>query len=67
MALYQHEKNQAISSCCSRVIVDFKILQSDWPTAFWPISLELDFSKNMENNTNRKYYKPSLEVKFRKY
>ena len=24
-------------------ITDLKILQSDWPTAFWPISQETDF------------------------
>ena len=26
-------------------IVDLKILQPDWPRAFWPLSQEPDFSK----------------------
>ena len=43
MNLYQHEKNQAISSSGSRDMVDLKILQSDWPRAFWSISQEPDF------------------------
>ena len=29
-------KNQAISSFCSRDIINSKILQSGWPRAFWP-------------------------------
>ena len=45
MDLYQLAKNQAILSFCSRDIVVLKILQSDWPRAFWPISHEPDFSK----------------------
>ena len=36
--LYQHGKNQAISSICCGEIVDLKILQSDWQKVFWPIS-----------------------------
>ena len=40
--LYQHE---TISSICSGEIVDLKILQSDWLRAFWPTSLEQDFSQ----------------------
>ena len=36
-------KKQAFSSFCSRDIVDLKILQSDWPRAFWSISQEIDF------------------------
>ena len=28
--LYQHAKNEAISSICSGEMVDLKILQSDW-------------------------------------
>ena len=42
---YQHAKNQAISSFCSRDKVDLKILQSDWPTRFCPISQEPNFSQ----------------------
>ena len=37
MNIYQHAKKQAFSSFSSRDIVDLKILQSDWPRAFWPI------------------------------
>ena len=44
MNLYQHAKNWAISSICSRDIFDLKILQPDWPRAFLPISQEPDFS-----------------------
>ena len=46
----------------SRDKVDLKILQLDWPKAFWPISLEIDFSriwdlcKNTTNNTNFRYW-----------
>ena len=43
--LYQHAKNEAVSSICSREIVDLKILQSDWLTAFWSTSQEQDFSQ----------------------
>ena len=42
MNLYQ--QNQAFSSLCSWDIADLKILQSDSPRAFWPISREPDFS-----------------------
>ena len=45
MNMYQHAKNQTFSSSCSRDIVDLRILQSDWSTAFWPISQEPDFSQ----------------------
>ena len=38
--LYQHAKNEAISSISSGEIVDLKILHSDWLRAFWPISQE---------------------------
>ena len=41
--LYQHAKNEAVSSICSGEIVDLKILQFDWLRAFWPISQEQDF------------------------
>ena len=43
MNLYQHAKNPAFPSLCSRDMDDLKILQSDWPRAFWPISQEPDF------------------------
>ena len=38
------QKNQSFLSLRSGVyIVNLKILQSDWPKAFWPISQEPDF------------------------
>ena len=51
------QKNQTFSSICSRDIVDLKILQSDWPRAFWPISQEIysqvwDLCNNTINNIN---------------
>ena len=66
MNLYQHAKNQAFSSFFSRDILDLKILQSDFPKAFWSISQEPDFSqvwdlcKNTVNNINF-HYKPNSE------
>ena len=54
-------KNEAFSSFCSRDIIDLKILQSDSPRAFWPISLKPDFSqvrdlsKNTATNINFLY------------
>ena len=42
--LYHHAKNEAISLISSGDILDLKILQSDWLTAFWRISLKQDFS-----------------------
>ena len=45
MNLHLHAKNEAVSSICSREIVDFKILLSDWLRVFWPISHEQDFSQ----------------------
>ena len=38
-------KNEAFSSFYFRDIVDLKILESDWPRAFWPISQKPDFSQ----------------------
>ena len=43
MNLYQYSKNQAFLSFFSSDTVDLKILQSDWPRAFWPISEEPDY------------------------
>ena len=42
--LHQHAKNEAVSLICSGEMVDLKILQSEWLTAFWPISQEQDLS-----------------------
>ena len=52
MNLYQHKKNQAISSFCSRYIFDLKILQYYWPRAFWHKSEKPDFTQiwNLCNN-----------------
>ena len=53
-------KNQSNSSFCYGD-TDWKILQSDWPRQFWPISQELDFSqrwdlrRNIANNINFHY------------
>ena len=64
--LYELAKNQAISTFSSRDIVHLKILQSDWLSAFWPISQELDFSKthdlswNIATNINFQY-RPNRE------
>ena len=41
--LYQHAKNEAVSSICSIEIVDLKILLSHWQRAFWLISQKQDF------------------------
>ena len=45
--LYQHAKNEAVSSIGSGQIIDLKILQSDWLRAFWPIPQEQDFFPNI--------------------
>ena len=53
--LYQHTKNQDISSFFSKNIVDFKFLQSGWPRAFWPLYNFLqtwDFYRDRKNNIN---------------
>ena len=68
--MYQYTKNQAFSSFCSRDIADLKILQSDWPRAFWPISTEPDFfqvwdlCKNSTSNITF-LYRPKSEKKQR--
>ena len=46
MNLYQNARSQAFSSFCSRDAVNLKILQSDWPRAFWHLSREKIFPKN---------------------
>ena len=45
MNLYQHAKDEAVSSPCSGEIVDLKILEYHWLRAFWSISQKQDFSK----------------------
>ena len=48
--LYQHARNEAVSSICSEEIVDLRILQSNWLGAFWSVSQDLSsyikFSEN---------------------
>ena len=59
-----HAKNQTFSSHCSRDIVELKILQSNWPTAFWPLSQEPDFHPNMgftQANKINFHYRPNSE------
>ena len=41
--LYQHAKNEAVSSICSEEMLDLKIMQSEWLRT-WPISQEQRFS-----------------------
>ena len=50
MDLYHNAKKQSFLSFCSRDIVNLKILQSDWLTAFWPKSQEPDFSWVSKNS-----------------
>ena len=45
MNLYQHAKNEAVSSIRSGEKLDLKILQSEWLRTFWPISQEQHFSQ----------------------
>ena len=45
MNLYQHAQNEAVSSICLGEIVHLEILQSDWLTAFSPVSQEQGFPK----------------------
>ena len=55
------EKSSLFLSICSWDIVDLKILQSDWPRGFWPVSQELDFfqvwnlHRNPANNIHLDY------------
>ena len=59
-------KNEAISSICSRKIVDLKILQSDWLRAFWPIYQEQGFSHRIYAETKQiiqfRYKTNSVEI-----
>ena len=61
--MYQLEKNYAILSFCSKSMVDFKILQSDWPKLFqsvynfFPI---WDLCRDIDNNINF-HYRTNLE------
>ena len=61
-------KYQALSSICSTDILDLKILQSDWPRAFWSISQEQgssqiwDLFKNTANNITFCYRVTSANI-----
>ena len=61
----EYTRNLLISSICFKDLVDLKILQSDWPRAFRPISQEPDFSEvwalcsNIANNINF-HFRPNL-------
>ena len=69
MNLYQHAINQTISLFCYTDIFDLKILQPDWPRAFWPTSQEPDFSQithlcgNIANDINFHYRPNSGRIK----
>ena len=65
MNFYQHVKNEAVSSICSGEIVDWKILQSHWLRAFWPISQKQDFSQYLGRITanNITFYYRTNSVK----
>ena len=69
MNLFQHTKYLIISSICSRDKVHLKILQFDWPVAFWSISQEPDFSQiwtlysDITNNINFNC-RPNSEILF---
>ena len=62
------QKQEAVSSICSGKIFDLKILESDWLRAFWPISLEQDFSqiqvlcRSTANNINFHYRTNSVKI-----
>ena len=58
MNLYQHAKNETVSSICSGEIVDLKILQSDWLRAFRSTSQEqiLKFNNSVLAQKNSSLY-----------
>ena len=70
MNLYQHAKNQVISSISAEDKGDLKIQQSDWLGAFWVIFRELDFSQIWDfcmkttNNINF-HYRKNLNVPYK--
>ena len=60
---YQHTNNEAASSICSEEIVPVKILQSDWPRAFWSISQKQDLCMNTANfNYKRNSVKTNNQI-----
>ena len=54
------QKNESVLSICSGEIVDLKILQSNWLSAFWPISQEL--YRNTSNKINFHYKTNSVKI-----
>ena len=61
--MYQHVKNMVVSSIYSGEIVDLKILQSDWPRAFWITHQEQDF-QNIGFVQEHSKYVFSIQNKF---
>ena len=72
MNLYQHVKNEAVSSISLGDMADIKMLESDCLKALWPISKKPDFSqlwdlcKNTASNTffHSEQIKKKLMTKF---
>ena len=69
MNLYQHAKNEAVSSICSGEMADLKMLQSDRLRAFWPISQKQDFPiydlcRNTANNIKLHYRTNSMNINY---
>ena len=52
MNLYQNAKNRGFLSVLHRGIVDLKMLQPDWPIAFWNVSYKPDFSQIWDLSKN---------------
>ena len=50
--LYQHAKNEAVSSIFSGDMLDLKILQAEWLKEFWAISQEQYFSQKEDLRSN---------------
>ena len=48
-------KKSDFSSICSGDTLDLKILQSDWPSAFWPISQESGSSMGLVHQYSESY------------
>ena len=67
--LYQHAKNEVVSSTCSGEMLDSELLQTEWIRVFWPVSLEQHFSqredlyRNTANNIHS-HYRGNSEEKY---
>ena len=62
MNSYQHSKIRLFYHFVLREIFDLKILQSDWPSAFWIISQEPDLCRYIVNNINFHYRPNSTKI-----